>query len=158
VAVHPERELAFDEDDLSPAVALMDELAASGAGWINFTPEVAEGERIPPRGLVVSIFSARGEPVPLVTWTAPTEGASRVSLGIEHGSGPRALPRLDEMGLGLHPGWLKVADHAKRGVVVSCPAHDDHEDVLWWLLAAGHALSAVELTGSWLAQVYRPAR
>jgi hypothetical protein len=158
VAVHPDREVPFDEDDLAPAVALMDELATAGAGWINFMPEVAEGERLAPRGLVVSIFSARGEPVPLATWTAPTEGGSRTSVGIEHGSGPRALPRLDEMGLGLRPGWIKVADHAKRGVVVSCPTLEDHGDVLWWLLTACHALSTVELTGAWLAQVYQPRR
>jgi hypothetical protein len=105
---------------------------------------------------VVAVFSARGDAVPLVTWTPPERPGGRSTVGIAHGWGPGALPRLTEEGLGLGAGWLKVADHARRGLVVTVPGPTDPGDVARWMLAAAHALSAVPLTGAWLAGVYRP--
>jgi hypothetical protein len=157
VAVHPSEELPFDDADPAPALAVLADLAAAGGGWVNFVPEVVEGHEPPPRNLVVSVFSARGEAVPMATWAAAT-GGGRPTLGIEHGAGPRALARLADAGLPLPAGWWKVADHARRGVVVTTPADADLEATLDWLLTATHALSTVPLTGSWLARVYRPGR
>lgn len=154
MAVPPPAELVVDEDDLAPVVAELVRLAATGA-WINLLPEVVEGEEPPPRNPVVGIFSARGDPVPMATWSGAA-GGRRWTLGIEHGWGPKALARLTEVDLGLRDGWLKVSDHARRGLVVTCPASEDPDEVVWWLMTACHALSPVRLTGSWLARVYEP--
>ena len=56
----------------------------------------------------------------------------------------------------IEPGWLKVADHPRRGLVVACPHAVDPEHALWWLLTATHVLSVVPLTSTWLARIYTP--
>jgi hypothetical protein len=155
VAVTPSEELAFTEDDLTPVEAVLAELAAEARGWVNLTPEVEPGEEPPPRNVVVAVFSARGDAVPLATWSAPERPGGRATLGVEHGSGPKALGRLADHELGLPERWLKVADHPRRGLVVTTPGDTEVADALWWLLAASHALSTVPLTGAWLATVYR---
>ncbi|HEX2578306.1 MAG TPA: hypothetical protein VHK88_18315 [Aquihabitans sp.] len=156
MAVTPAEELEFDEDDLAPAVAVLAEVTAAGGGWVNLSPEVEPGHDPPPRNVVVAVFSARGAAIPLATFSAPEQPGGRATIGIEHGAGPRALERLAEHDLVLGPGWLKVADHPRRGLVVTVPPGAATADVLWWLLAASHALSPVPLTGAWLAKVYRP--
>ncbi|MCU1355704.1 MAG: hypothetical protein JWM89_1122 [Acidimicrobiales bacterium] len=156
VAVTAPEELEFDEDDLTPVVAEMAALAGAAAGWINFLPAVEEGHELPPRNFIAAIFSSRGEAVPLSTWSAPATPGGRATVGIEHGSGPKALARLAEQQLVLPAGWVKVADHPRRGLVVTAPGGADHAEVLWWLLAAAHALSVPPLTGDWLARIYRP--
>ncbi|HRW36268.1 MAG: hypothetical protein KDB04_03570 [Acidimicrobiales bacterium] len=155
MAVPPPVELTFDEVDPSAVAGELERLAGTGA-WVNLVPEVEPGHEPPPRSAVISLFSARGEAVPFATWSASGPGDRRHTLGIEHGSGPRALARLDEVDLGLRPRWFKVADHPRRGLVVTCPSDEPAEDVLWWLLAACHALSAVPLSGTWQARVYEP--
>ncbi|MCU1499096.1 MAG: hypothetical protein JWM47_3049 [Acidimicrobiales bacterium] len=155
MAVAPSEELAFTEDDLTSVEAVLAELTAAGAGWVNLSPEVEPGAEPPPRNLAVALFSARGDAVPLVTWTPPEEPGRRSTVGMEHGAGPRALQRLAERDLPLGPGWLKVVDHPRRGLVVTAPGDAEAGDVLWWLLTAAHVLSPVPLTGSWLAKVYR---
>lgn len=154
MALMPRTEIEFDEDDLGPIEEVLADLRAQHRGWVNFVPEVEPGREPPPRSPVVAVFSARGDAIPLATWTAPEVDGGRSTLGIEHGSGPRALDRLAEHQLGLQPGWLKAADHPRRGLVVTTHADVDVADELWWLLAASHALSTVPLTGSWLAKVY----
>jgi len=156
MGVAPTEELPFVEDDLAPVVALLEDLQAAEAGWINFSPEVEPGAEPLPRNLLAKAFSARGDAVPLATWLAPTGTEGRSSLGIEHGSGPRALDHLSRHDLALPEGWQKVADHPRRGLVVSAPASASADDVLWWLLTAAHLLSSAPLTGAWLARVYRP--
>ncbi len=154
MAVPPPAELIVDEDDLEPVAAEVRRLSGAAA-WINLVPEVEEGDELPPRNPVVAIFSARGDPVPMATWSG-ADGGRRWTLGIAHGWGPKALARLEEVGLPLREGWFKVSDHARRGLVVTCPATEDPDEMLWWLLTACHALSPVHLTGSWLARVYEP--
>ena len=155
MAIKPTEELPFSEDDLGPVEAVLTELTKAGRGWVNFSPEVEVGHEPPPRNLLATIFSARGEVVPLATWTPPDEPGQRSTLGIEHGSGPKAIARLIEHELPLAPGWFKVVDHPRRGLVVTAPATAPLTDVVWWLLAASHALSRVPLTGDWLAKIYR---
>ena len=156
MAVRPAEELIVDEEDLGPLVAVVAELTEAASGWVNLVPEVETGHEPDPRSLVASLFSARGDAVPLATWSAPEAPGRRATLGIEHGSGPKALARLAEAGLPLADGWLKAADHPRRGLVVTAPAGVDPEDAVWWLLTASHALSTVPLTGIWTARVYRP--
>jgi hypothetical protein len=155
MALPPPEEVVLDEDHLDPLAERLRALVGTGS-WVNLLPEVEPGHEPAPRNPVVSLFSARGDAVPLVTWSAPEAGGRRCTLGIEHGSGPRALDRLAAAGLELGDGWLKVADHPRRGLVVTCLASLDQGDVLWWLLTAGHALSTVPLTGSWLARIHQP--
>jgi hypothetical protein len=150
------QELPFDEDDLAPLVAVIDELAAAGKGWVNLLPQVEEGHEPPPRSFVVELFSARGDAVPKATWTPPEKAGQRAKIGIQHGSGPKAIKRLADADLPLPDRWMKEADHPRRGLVVNIPDGTDTTDVVWWLLAASHALSVVPLTGSWMAHVYRP--
>jgi len=154
VALSPSEELVFDEDDLAPAAAVMGELAAAGRGWVNFRPEVEGGHERPPKGFLFALFSGRGEAVPLATWS--TEGPNgRYSVGITHGSGPRALARLADADVALPPGWLRQADHPRRGLVATTPGDADLDATLWWMLTASHVLSEPPLTGAWQALVYR---
>lgn len=155
MAISPDEDLDFDEDDLVGVGRVLAELTAAGSGWVNLRPQVERGEEPPPRSWLALIFSARGDAVPLATWTPPAEPGGRSTLGIEHGSGPQALARLDEHDLGLRPGWLKAADHPRRGLVVTAPGDAEPDDVLWWLLAASHVLSTVPLSGAWQASIYR---
>ena len=160
MAVTPTRELDFDEDDLDEIAAILADLDAgttgAGSAWVNFVPEVEAGHEPPPRNPVVAIFSARGDAVPLATWTTPANRGGRPNLGITHGSGPKALDRLERFGVPLEADWLKVADHPRRGLVVAAPRQVDHDHALWWLLTATHILSVVPLTGSWQARIYTP--
>ncbi|MFN8019618.1 MAG: hypothetical protein U0P45_16060 [Acidimicrobiales bacterium] len=155
MALEPSQEVLVDEDDLAPVVEVMDELEGASTGWINLVPEVEEGAEVAHRSMLAEIFSARGDPIPMATWTAPEAAGGRATLGVQHGAGPRALERLAGNGLALPDGWWKLADHSRRGLVVTTPAGADHEDVLWWLLTASHALSQVPLSGRWRADVYR---
>jgi hypothetical protein len=158
MALTPSREITFDEDHIDEVAAVLADLDAattgSGSSWVNFVPEVEEGHEPPPRNPVVAIFSARGDAIPLATWTSPAKPGGRPNLGITHGSGPGALAKLGRYGVELEPGWLKVADHPRRGLVVACPREVEHDHALWWLLTATHVLSVVPLTGHWLAKVY----
>ncbi len=156
MALSPTSELFVDEDDLDVLVSTLEELTGAASGWVNLLPEVEPGHEPAPRNPVVAVFSARGDAVPMATWSAPEAPGLRSTVGIEHGSGPQALSRLSAHGLDLPAGWLKVADHPRRGLVVTAPADATHADVLWWLIAATHALSVVPLTGHWLARVYQP--
>ena len=98
MALTPTREIVFTEDDLDDIAAVLAELDAattgSASGWVNFIPEVEEGHMPAPRNPVVAIFSARGDAVPLATWTAPAKPGGRANLGITHASGPKALEKL----------------------------------------------------------------
>lgn len=158
MALSPTREIRFTEDDLSEVAAVLADLDAattgSASGWVNFLPEVEDGHEPAPRSAVAAIFSARGDAIPLATWTSPAKPGGRPNLGIEHGSGPQALEKLARFGVELEPGWLKVADHPRRGLVVACPREIEPDHALWWLLTATHILSVVPLTENWLAKVY----
>ena len=156
MALTPDDELPFEQEDPTPVVAPLTALLEVPGCWANLVPEVVEGHDPPPRNLVASLFSARGDAVPLATITAPSAPGGRRSLGIQHGSGPKALDRLAEAGLPLPDRWLKAADHPRRGLVVTCPGDADVAEVVGWLLTAAGALSTVPLTGSWLARLYRP--
>ena len=157
MAITPDEELEVTADDLEVLASRIAALADIGSGWVNLLPEVVPGHEPPPRRIVAAVFSARGEPIPHATWSAPDRPGRRATLGIEHGAGPKALARLDEVGLGLLPGWLKVADHPRRGLVVSVPADEQPAEALRWLVDAATALSVPPLTGTWLARIYRPS-
>ena len=141
----------------------MAELAArgDGEGWVNITPVVKDEDlmRIPDRSGLVGWFSARGPAVPVATWMPPaTSGRPRpAQVGLAHGTGPNALPRLAEDGVVLPATWVKRQDHAKHGVVADLPADVDLEEVIDWLLAAASLLTPLTpADDSWHAVVHRP--
>jgi len=155
VATEADTEFSFDEDDLGPVTAAVTSVAATGRGWVNLIPDL-EGDQEPPgRNLFAAIFLSRGPTVPLATVAPSGRGDGRLSIGLQHPGGTKAITRLAEHGLELRPGWLKVGDHPKRGMVISTP-DDDPEDVIWWLLTAAHLLGSIPLNGSWTARVYDP--
>jgi hypothetical protein len=105
---------------------------------------------------VFRIFSARGPAVPLCTWVASdrTRGLEHVTVGIQHGTGPKAVATLRDAGHPVPAQWHVFSDHSKRGLVVAVPLEAPDDDVLRWLLRAGEALTMVPLTGSWRAEIY----
>ena len=150
------RYVEFRPDDLWPVLPFMERMAASHTGWINFEPAIHEEDTPPERsGLFGNLFTARGPDVPLATWTpgeARRGGAvGRAMLGILHASGPKAAKRVD-----IPTGWVRLQDHAKKGLVVAVPTDVGHKEALTWLLGATEKLSVVPLTGQWRAVVYQP--
>lgn len=154
MAVTPADELPFTEDDLAPVIDLLARQADRGSGWVNLVPEVQPGEEPAPRNLGALIFANRGEPIPMITWTPSMRVGGRATVGIAHGAGPKGLARLADAGLDLPPGWFKMNDHARRGIVATVPGDADVGDAVHWLLTAGHVLCPAPLTGAWLARSY----
>jgi hypothetical protein len=156
--------IAFDSADTSSVVGEMEALAArgDGLGWINIGPGLRDDqiEDLPPAPTTTILgrwFSGRGPLVPMATWTPSRGGTqSQPVIGVEHGAGPKALPRLSEAGAPLPAGWRKVQDHAKYGIVVHPSSEAGHGEVLEWLMAACWALCPIEIEDHWLAQVHRP--
>jgi hypothetical protein len=154
MVVTPAEEIPFEEGDLAPVVAAIDGLTERRDGWINLVPEIEEEHRPDPRTFAAWVFAARGEPVPMITWTPAIRVGGRATVGLAHGAGPRGIARLADAGLTLPPGWIKVTDHARRGIVVTVPDGADRSDAVHWFLTAAHVLCAAPLTGSWLALAY----
>ena len=158
-----EHTLRFTRDDRAPVVEAMQALVArgDGKGWVNIMPVVEDEDliRIPDRSGLAGWFSARGPAVPVATWTPPATGRRPrpAQVGLAHGTGPDALPRLAEEGIVLPTGWTKRQDHAKHGVVADLPGDADLDAVIDWMLTAASQLSAVVAVGRrWQAVVHRP--
>ena len=155
--------VAFESSDTSAVVRAMQTLEArgDGLGWINIGPGLRDDqiERLPSPSALASWFSGRGPAVPMATWTPPPEAGegAHSTVGVEHGAGPKALDRLRDAGAPLPPGWRKVQDHAKHGIVAHPSRDAAHNEVLEWLLSACWALCPIEIEDQWLAEVYRPA-
>lgn len=139
-----------------PILARMRAMTASRRGWINFEPQVQDDVEVPGVGLF-SFMSARGPAVPFCTWVAEREVRGRrraPSLGVQHGTGTRAVARLAERGLALPSRWIVSQDHPRRGLVVEVVPVESEEAMLDWLLRAGQLLSWSPPTGTWEADVY----
>ena len=156
--------IAFDSADVTPVVREMEGLVArgDGLGWINIGPGLRDDqiEKLPSPSptMLARWFSGRGPAVPMATWTPSGGGAqSQPVIGVEHGAGPKALPRLSEAGAPLPVGWRKVQDHAKYGIVVHPSSGAGHDEVLKWLMEACWALCPIEIEDHWLAEIHRPA-
>jgi hypothetical protein len=128
--------------DVSILVPLLE-----GAAFVNLQPGVDE-EEVPPTSVLGSWVTARGPAVPLATWT-PDE------VGLQHGTGPKALERLAELGHPKPDTWRRVADHPKRGLVLQPPPGEDPAAVLRWLARAAELLCMIDITRPWNATVHR---
>lgn len=152
-------EVRFRPPEVDELVTRMRELAGAGSGWVNLQPAVPEDEvPPPPRGLAI-LFGSAPQAVPVCTWVPGRCGRrGRVpdQVGVQHGSGPRALARLAADGAPLPPGWRWRQDNPRRGLVVELPQDTDPAEALRWLLHVGALLATVPLTGEWRALVHRP--
>jgi hypothetical protein len=155
--------IAFDSADTASVVGKMEALAArgDGLGWINIGPGLRDDQidSLPAPSALDRWLSGRGPAVPMATWTPPPEAADGAppTVGVAHGAGPKALDRLRDAGAPLPPGWRKVQDHAKHGIVAHPAPAAAHDEVLRWLMAACWSLCPIEIDDHWLAQVHRPA-
>ena len=143
-------------------VAVMDQFARAGdsPGWINVGPSLSDEQaaQVPARSGAAAWFSGRGPTVAMATWIpGVTAGKPRpAQVGVEHGTGPNALPRLAEGGMALPSRWAKRQDHARHGIVVDVPVDADHAEVVAWLVGAVTALTPqFELGPRWAAMVHR---
>lgn len=132
-----------------------------GRGWINLQPALSDDEynRIPDRSGLGAWFSGRGPAVATATWTPGvlTGRVKPAQIGVEHGTGPNALDRLDEIGVGLPAGWVKRQDHAKHGIVAEVPVDENPSVVITWLIVAATVLRTVVEPGEqWFALVHEP--
>ncbi len=151
--------IEFRIEDSSRVVGAMDELSAAHDGWVNLNPQVRPEDEPPPRAGLTTLLAGPVHDVPVCTWVAgkrTRQGVQPDSIGIQHSGGSRVLGRLASAGVALPEGWRLVQDHPRRGLVVTPVAGAPHQDVLTWILEAGAVLSAVRLTGEWLAEVHLP--
>jgi len=159
VARRRRERIEFRIEDSSRVVAAMDRLAVAHDGWVNLDPQVRPEDEPPPRAGLATLLAGPVHDVPVCTWVAgkrTRHGVQPDSIGVQHGGGSRVLGRLASSGLALPEGWKLVQDHPRRGLIVTPAPGAPHQDVLTWILEAGAVLSAVRLTGEWLAEVHLP--
>jgi len=147
----PPEQIDFMLADRATVLARMEQLAESKKGWINLSPALDEDEEPPPRSSTFGLFSGRGPDVPLCTWVP----GPPVEIGIQHGTGTKAVRVLRDLGEPVPNGWRVTQDHSRRGLVVLIPDGTTDEQVLDWLLKAGTALAShLKLAGWWRAAIY----
>lgn len=160
MASRPSATFEFSPQQPGTVLDHMQRLGIEHRGWLNLQPGVRE-EDVPSAGPISMLFAGSVHAVPVCTWVAGHEGRHGVeadALGIQHAAGPRALAGLAAGGLPLPAGWRSAQDHPRRGVVVRTPPGTPHQEQLDWLLRAGEALTAVPVTGDWLATVFEGRR
>jgi len=154
-------EIEIRPDDVAPLAETMRRFAADQDGWVNLQPVALDEDTPPPgRGLAI-LFGAAPSAVPVCTWVpgrADHRGQRLDQVGIQHASGPRAVPRLAAEGLVLPDGWRWRQDNARRGLVIELPTASDPSAILTWLMAAGTRLALTDLDGRWRARIYHPRR
>jgi hypothetical protein len=153
----------FSRSDPRPLVARLRAIAdrGDGEGWVNIGPALSDEEytAVPPRSGLGAWFSGRGPVVPMATWMPPMEGdrPRPAQIGISHGTGPNALPRLEEVGLVLPATWTKKQDHAKHGIVAEIPDDADYSSMIDWLIRAmSHLSDAIPVGDRWIAEIHLP--
>lgn len=158
MTVQPTSVVEFRIDDPAEVLAIMAELAAAHAGWLNFQPDVAV-EDVPDTGSPFGrLLTAAGPPVPLGSWVPGPQRRGSVeptSLGLQHPGGRRAVWRLRDAGIVVPDGWKVQGDHPRRGLVLSLPDGTDPALALDWLIRASVELTDMTLPDVWRAAVYR---
>lgn len=153
----PPDEIEFVAWDDAAVLSRMRAMAMSGTGWVNIRPIIDREDEPPPPG-VFAIFGGSAHKVPTATWLPGPPGAGGSSkpttIGLQHGSGPRVVRRLHELGLPLPDGWRVTQDHPRRGLVAQAPPGAAEADALAWLVQAAAAVCAVPSTGRWRAEIH----
>ena len=151
----------FTADDLGEVVALVNQVIERGAGWVNIEPildeeAMDEVQRAAPPA-IIRMFSGKGGKIPFGTFVAADKRKGGTGqIGLEHGGGPRVLPRLVDAGIALPAGWRLRQDHGKRGIVCDVPADEAAHVIVAWIVAAARELAGVRLSGYWTAVVHFP--
>lgn len=157
----PPVHVEFNETDPTPVLAYFAELAAAGAGWINFEPGYDADDAPPERSLFGLVFSARGPDIPLCTWVPPQAKrrgwVELQSVGVQHGAGGKAVDKLAARGVEVPAGWRVMQDHSRRGLVLAVPDSVEPATIVEWLIEAGTALCPIQLSGWWRAAVHAPS-
>ncbi len=150
------REIEFRAGDVSTVAEAMDELKSKGKGWVNIGPGLTEEQiaGLPRPSSLGQWFSGRGPAIPMGTWTPSKKRPAM--LGLEHGTGPKALDRLKGAGILLPAESRKVQDHAKTGIVLEVGDGVSSAELVTWVLTAGKALCPIEIDDHWVAQVHTP--
>lgn len=145
--------LTFRRSDPVELVAAVSQLWQAGSGWVNCTPDIAEGGPPPPSPTGLGrLFGARGPAAPYATVVASPRGPHQ--LGILHAAGPQAVKLLRDGGVELPQGWVVRQDHPRRGLVVAVAHTAPPEIVVSVLLSAGAALTMVSLSDRWTAELH----
>jgi hypothetical protein len=151
----------FFRSDPTQLLAVLDELAAAGDGWVNLQA-VEDDEEAPDaqpaRAGLFSLVGGRGPRIPIGTWVPGERGGRRRdpdSIGIQHAAGPKALRRLVAAGVTPPDGASLLSDHPKRGLVLALADGTSPALVLAWLFAACEVLSSDPLPDTWVAIVHR---
>jgi hypothetical protein len=147
--------IEFDINRRDEILAAMKEMKAAQSGWVNMSPAVDVEDL--PADAGPKLWSARGPLVPLCTWTPPAKKGSGppVLIGIQHGVGGKAVPRLRDLGVAVPEKWRVQNDHTRRGIVIGVPPEEKDDTVLRWLLRAGGVLCDLPYK-VWIAEVYAP--
>lgn len=161
----PRSRLVDDMDvrpgDTAALQGALDKLAFAHDGWVNLQPVASDEDTPPPgRGMAI-LFGAAPVTVPVCTWVPgrpDRRGIRPDQIGIQHGTGPRALSRLAADGLGLPDGWRWRQDNARRGIVIDLPPGTETAGMLTWLMTAGRLLALTNLEERWRARIYHPRR
>jgi hypothetical protein len=153
------RLVEFRENDLDQVLTELATLAERQAGWVNLAPDVDEGSDAKAgevKAGIFRVFSGVGPAVPHCTWVAPQpkQRPPHAEIGLLHRSGPKVVRRLEEQGHAVPEGWVVLADHPKRGLVVAIPPGTTHREVLSWLIDAANVVTQVPLPGRWKAAVH----
>ena len=146
----------FAENDTRGLVGWLDDAwTASRGDWVNLEPVVDDEavEELAVRRGVAGWMSARGSDLPYVTLLVPSKGKrpTAASLGIQHGSGPKAARVLTAAGIAPPPAWVLRQDHPRRGLVYEAQDEIDLTDTLAFVFAAVHHLCPADLDGRWSA-------
>lgn len=156
--MQPTSVVEFRTERPDEAVAIMAELAAAHAGWVNLQPDV-DVDDVPDTGSPFGrLLTAAGPPVPLGSWVpgALRRGAADpTSLGLQHPGGRRAIWRLRDAGIHVPTRWKVLNDHPRRGLVLALPDGTDPAVALDWMVRAAIELTEMALPDVWRAAVYR---
>lgn len=148
-------QVEFTLDQRDEVLAAMAELAANHRGWVNIQPLVEAADMPEQRSGLISGWLTGGlPPLPVGTWTAPTERRGTLrpgSIGLGHGANAKVAKRLVDAGVIMPAPWTAVQDNARRGVVLKVPAATPVAEILDWILAAIVELTTIETTGEYRA-------
>jgi hypothetical protein len=139
-----------------------DELAAlraTGDGWLNLMPGIAEGAHVEQPAGLFAFFGTRQAPVTMAT-VMPARKDKRdvegMSVGLMHPTGGKSIARLAEAGVAVPDGWVVAQDHPRRGLVLRTSPGAEPAAIVSWCVQAGTALCMADMTGQWQAVVYLP--
>jgi hypothetical protein len=151
VGVTEKRQFFFDTDR-GEAIDAIDAVA-SGRGWCNVVPRVADD--VPDISVkFTGMWVSHGATEATFVTFAPKKGVVQPStLGILHTRGRLGKDRITTMLNGAP--FVIRQDHANRGVLLEVPADAPAAQVLDVMCSMTEALCDCEMTGGWRFDLYQ---